>query len=94
MNTQENVQLIITIPAVDFYILTWIDAFLIDRKAQNLSPYTIEFYKDKLGLFARYCDSQMVKAGFLNQTIRKFPVFTGKIKSGCVKIILVVTNPM
>jgi hypothetical protein len=29
-------------------ILIWIEAFLIDRKAQNLSKGTLKFYQNKL----------------------------------------------
>lgn len=38
----------------------WIEAFLFDRKAQNMSRGTIGFYVTKLGLFTRYCDSQQI----------------------------------
>lgn len=33
---------------------TWIDAFLVDRKAQNLSKTTLYFYQKKLQLFKRF----------------------------------------
>lgn len=32
----------------DSYLLTWVDAFLLDRHAQNLSRGTVEFYRRKL----------------------------------------------
>ncbi len=38
-----------------------IDGFLIDRQARNLSPATVDFYRDKLSLFAGYCHEQGVK---------------------------------
>jgi site-specific recombinase XerD len=38
---------------------TWVDAFILDRKAQNLSPGTIQFYRVKLKLFTDYCDIAM-----------------------------------
>lgn len=38
-------------------IKTWVEAFLIDRKTQNLSRGTIHFYKSKLLLFTTFCDS-------------------------------------
>ena len=41
-------------------LLIWIEAFLIDRKAQNLSSGTLKFYQNKLRLFANYCDSQII----------------------------------
>ena len=43
------------------FIEVWINAFLVDRKAQNVSPGTLKFYNTKLGLFADYCESQQVK---------------------------------
>ena len=44
--------------ALDDHILTWVDAFLVDRKAQNMSKGTLYFYQKKLQLFAAFCDSQ------------------------------------
>ena len=41
----------------DDYIEEWAEAFLVDKKVQNLSPGTIHFYKSKLTLFFKYCDS-------------------------------------
>lgn len=45
----------------DDYLDAWIEAFLFDRKAQNMSKGTLSFYVCKLGLFSGYCDSQQVK---------------------------------
>jgi len=38
-------------------ITEWAEAFLMDKKIQNLSPGTIHFYKSKLKLFLDFCDS-------------------------------------
>lgn len=46
--------------AQDSYILTWADAFLLDRKVGGLSEGTIGFYRTKLKLFIDFCDSQVV----------------------------------
>jgi integrase/recombinase XerD len=46
---------------VDDYLLTWIEAFLIDRKARDLSKATIRFYAIQLRFFADYCEAQAVK---------------------------------
>jgi hypothetical protein len=35
-------------------LLIWIEAFLIDRKAQNLTKGSIEYYQEKLGIFIKY----------------------------------------
>lgn len=45
----------------DDYLLTWAEAFLIDRKAQNMSKGTLDFYRKKLQLFTDYCEGQAVK---------------------------------
>jgi len=44
----------------DDFLLIWIDAFLVDRRAQNFSKGTLYFYEKKLQLFTRYCDSQAI----------------------------------
>lgn len=46
--------------AFDDYLATWLEAFLIDRKAQNLTAGTVDFYRVKLAAFLRYCDSQLI----------------------------------
>jgi site-specific recombinase XerD len=46
--------------ALDTYLLTWIEAFLFDRKAQNLAKGTLDFYRRHLNLFIKFCDSQVV----------------------------------
>ena len=60
MNTLTNDQRIITKFQQDTHILTWVEAFLIDRKARGLSPGTLEFYRKKLKLFTDWCDSQLI----------------------------------
>jgi integrase/recombinase XerD len=42
------------------YLAEWVEAFLIDRKVQNLSPGTLDFYRKKLSLFCGYCESQVI----------------------------------
>jgi integrase/recombinase XerD len=41
-------------------LFTWVEAFLIDRKAQNLSTGTLKFYQNKLKLFLNYCEAQVI----------------------------------
>ena len=60
MNRPTNTQTIIKEYSLDTYLLTWIEAFLFDRKAQNLSKGTIDFYRNHLNLFIKFCDSQVV----------------------------------
>lgn len=44
----------------DDHLLTWMEAFMVDRRAQNVTAGTLYFYDKKLGLFSRYCDTQAV----------------------------------
>lgn len=44
----------------DDYLYTWLDAFFLDRRAQNMTGGTLYFYEKKLELFTRYCESQAV----------------------------------
>jgi len=45
---------------VDDYLLTWVEAFLIKRKAQGVASGTLGFYQCKLKLFNEYCETQVV----------------------------------
>jgi site-specific recombinase XerD len=49
-----------SITKVNTHLLTWIEAFLVDRKAQGFSDGTLYFYQKKLRLFADYCESQVI----------------------------------
>jgi len=60
MNSPTIAQGIIQKFALDTYLLTWIEAFLFDRKAQNLAKGTLDFYRRHLNLFITFCDSQVV----------------------------------
>ena len=42
---------------VDDYLETWIEAFLMDRKANGVAKGTKLFYSQKLRGFADYCES-------------------------------------
>jgi integrase/recombinase XerD len=44
----------------DTDLLIWAEAFLIDRKAQNLSKGTLKFYQNKLKIFLDYCHGQLI----------------------------------
>jgi site-specific recombinase XerD len=46
--------------AIEDYLLTWMEAFLIDRKARGTATGTLRFYQVKLRLFAAYCEGQAV----------------------------------
>ena len=61
----------------DTHLATWLESFLIDRKAQNLSKGTVIFYKKKLRLFSQYCESQAISyiTQITPQTLREFLVW-------------------
>ena len=72
MNTQKTQNQVTLLG--DDYIETWIYAFLVDRKSQNLTKGTVEFYQKSLKVFTDYLATQQIK--FINQitpyTIRDF----------------------
>lgn len=41
-------------------LLNWVDAFLFDRRSSRLSERTLQYYRDSLTNFLKYCTSQMV----------------------------------
>ncbi|HVP21685.1 MAG TPA: phage integrase N-terminal SAM-like domain-containing protein [Anaerolineaceae bacterium] len=45
----------------DAYLLTWIDAFLVDRKARGTAKGSLKFYSRNLKLFTDFCENQAVK---------------------------------
>jgi len=60
MLTQNETQQTLTNSHVDDYLLSWVEAFLIDRKARGLASGTLRFYKQKIKLFCDFCDSQVI----------------------------------
>jgi len=65
-----NTQWTITKYGQDTNLFTWIEAFLVDRKAQGLSEGTLNFYQKKLKLFIEYCEAML-----LNQITEISPSF-------------------
>ncbi|MCX6038937.1 MAG: phage integrase N-terminal SAM-like domain-containing protein [Chloroflexi bacterium] len=57
VETQRTLQ----VSNVDDYRLTWLEAFLIDRKAGGVAVGTLRFYRQKIKLFSDYCDALAVK---------------------------------
>jgi integrase/recombinase XerD len=57
IETQRTLQ----VSTVDDYLLTWLEAFLIDRKAKGVAVGTLRFYRQKIKLFSDYCDALTVK---------------------------------
>ena len=56
-----EVQETLSVSLVDEYLLTWVEAFLIDCHARNLAQGTIHYYRKSLAQFCDYCDTQLVK---------------------------------
>jgi integrase/recombinase XerD len=62
---------------VDDYLLTWVEAFLIDRKARGTAAGTLVFYSQKLKQFTDYAEGQAVKniSQITPGTIREYLIF-------------------
>ncbi len=60
MNGDMLEHLTITKVALSDYLEVWIDAFLVDRRAQNLSHKTIQFYQERLARLISFCDTQAI----------------------------------
>jgi len=60
MDTIAQGQGTITKTRVDDYLLTWVDAFLIDRKSRGTAWGTLRFYKRCMRLLMRFCDTQAI----------------------------------
>jgi len=61
MSFKVETQRTLQVSNVDNYLLTWLEAFLIDRKASGVATGTLRFYRQKIKLFSDYCDAQAVK---------------------------------
>jgi len=61
MLTQIECQQTLNTIIVDDSLLTWMEAFLNDRKAQGAASGTLRFYTQKLKLFLDYCRAQAVE---------------------------------
>jgi integrase/recombinase XerD len=88
MDTKAQTQGTITKTRVDDYLLTWIEAFLIDRKSRGTAWGTLRFYKRCMRLLMRFCDTQAITK--INQIepkdIREFLLWlesTGHNPGGC-----------
>ena len=60
MFKSKDTQGIISKSLVDDDLKTWINGFLIDRKAQGVSEGTIHFYEVKFKSFTRYCEEHYI----------------------------------
>jgi integrase/recombinase XerD len=88
MDAVTQAHTIITKTGEDFYLLTWVEAFLIDRKSSGKSNCTIQFYKDCIKLFIKFCESQAITqiTQLTPNDIRQYMLWleqTGHNKGGC-----------
>ncbi|MBN1451142.1 MAG: tyrosine-type recombinase/integrase [Anaerolineales bacterium] len=62
---------------IDDYLLTWLEAFYIAKRAQGVTKGTIAFYREKLNIFTLYCEGQAVKrvTQITPQLIREYLIF-------------------
>lgn len=60
LDEQKNLTRQTTTFSAQDHLLIWVEAFLVDRKAQNVTPGTIRYYRQKIKLFTDYCDSQVI----------------------------------
>jgi integrase/recombinase XerD len=77
MSTITETQLTLNTYVVDDYLLTWMEAFLNDRKAQGTANGTLRFYNQKLKLFLDYCQAHTIeRIGQITATfIRQYLLF-------------------
>ncbi len=47
--------------SIDDNVFSWIEAFLIERKARGCAKGTLGFYRQKLKFFLEYCNSQVIR---------------------------------
>ena len=88
MATTTKTNGLITKFAQEDYLPLWIEAFLIDRRAQNMTAGTLYYYKTKLKLFIHFCETQAVRqitqidAGLIRQYLLWLES-TGHNPGGC-----------
>lgn len=61
MSLITETQRTLSVSNVDDYLLNWLEAFLVDRKAEGVAEGTLRFYRQKIKLFSDYCDAMSVK---------------------------------
>ena len=59
---------------VNDYLLTWLEAFMVDRKAQGVSKGTIHFYTVKFKSFIKFCEIEQISQvqHIIPTTIREY----------------------
>ena len=79
MSLKVETQRTLQVSSVDDYLLTWLEAFLIDRKAAGVAAGTLRFYRQKIKLFSDYCEAQAVKQiGQINPSFLRQYLLTWK----------------
>lgn len=52
--------ILLEVEAVSGYLATWLEAFLIARKAEGAAVGTLYFYRMKLEHFSTYCEGRAI----------------------------------
>ena len=59
-NTQDNSTHTIIENIVRYNLLEWANQFHQSKKIEGVSEFTLSFYKQQLGHFLKYCESQVI----------------------------------
>jgi len=72
--SQQNLNQWLSLNIQDDFFEIWQEAFLIDRKAQNVAAGTLYFYQKKLKLFTTFCETQAITkiSQITPETIRRY----------------------
>ena len=78
MEKNTQTQRIISVLNEELSIRNWMEGFLLDCRARNLSKGTISFYKKKLKIFLQFCDNRFIPEleQITSQFIREFVPFS------------------
>ncbi len=88
MEKDTQTQRIISVLNEELSIRNWMEGFLLDCRARNLSKGSISFYQKKLKVFLRFCDSRIISEieNISSQFIREYIIWLenkGHNAGGC-----------
>ena len=88
MEKNTQTQRIISVLNEELSIRNWMEGFLLDCRARNLSKGTISFYKKKLKIFLQFCDNRFIPEleQITSQFIREYIIWLeneGHNAGGC-----------
>jgi hypothetical protein len=83
MDPKSDTQRTLQASIVNNYLLTWLEAFLIDCKSEGVAVGTMRFYRQKIKLFSDFCQGQEAK-----QIERSRPLFYANFCLPCKKVVI------